>query len=151
MSSRINRMHKLVELADIELDKAAQTLAAIQNQHADASTQLEALTSYAKEYGQVPTNRSVSISPIQLQTRYAFGEKLGQAVVAQTAQVDELVKTVEFARQAWLEKRVRVKALQALLAKLKLGLQIKLDKQEQHMMDELATQGVISRRVESTL
>ena len=151
MSSRINRMHKLVELAEIELDKAAQTLAAIQNQHADALTQLEALTSYAKEYGQVPTNRSVSISPIQLQTRYAFGEKLGQAVVAQTAQVDELVKTVEFARQAWLEKRVRVKALQALLAKLKLGLQIKLDKQEQHMMDELATQGVISRRVESTL
>ena len=151
MSSRVERMQKLVELADIELDKAAQTLAAIQGQHAEALTQLEALTSYAQEYGQVPTNKSVSISPIQLQTRHAFGEKLRQAVEAQTTQVDELVKTVELARQAWLEKRIRVKALQALLDKLKLGVQIKLDKQEQHMMDELATQGVISRRIESTL
>lgn len=151
MSSRINRMQKLVELADIELDKAAQTLTVIQKQHADALAQLEALTSYAKEYGQVPTNQSVSISPIQLQTRHAFGEKLGQAVVAQTTQVDELVKTVEFAHQAWLEKRVRVKALQALLDKLKRGAQIKLNKQEQQLMDELATQGVISRRAESTL
>ncbi len=151
MSSRIDRMQKLVELADIELDKAAQTLAAIQGQHVDALAQLEALTNYAHEYGQVPTNQSVSISPIQLQTRHVFGEKLRQAVVAQTTQVDELVKTVEFARQAWLEKRVRVKALQALLDKLKLGAQIKLDKQEQRMLDELATQGVISRRAESTL
>lgn len=151
MSSRINRMQKLVELADIELDKAAQTLAVIQKQHADALIQLEALTSYAKEYGQVPTNQSVSISPIQLQTRYAFGEKLGQAVVAQTAQVDELIKTVELARQTWLEKRIRVKALQALLDKIKLGVQIKLDKQEQHMMDELATQSVVSKRSKSTL
>lgn len=144
-------MQKLEELAGIELDKAAQTLAVIQGQHTDAVTQLEALNSYAQEYGQVPEHQSLSISPIQLQTRYAFGEKLGQALVAQTKHVDELVKTVEFARQAWLEKRVRVKALQALLDKLKLGVQMKLDKQEQLMLDELATQGVISRRTESTL
>ncbi|MGM0541842.1 MAG: flagellar export protein FliJ [Pseudomonadota bacterium] len=151
MSSRINRMQKLEELAGIELDKAAQTLTVIQGQHTDALAQLEALTSYAQEYGQVPEHQTVSISPIALQTRHAFGEKLGQAVVAQTKHADELVKTVEFARQAWLEKRVRVKALQALLDKLKLGAQIKLNKQEQHLMDELATQGVISRRAEFRL
>ena len=93
-------------------------------------------------------NKSVSTSPIQLQTRHAFGEKLRQAVEAQTVQVAELDKTVEFARQAWLDKRVRVKALQALLDKLKLGLQVRLDKQEQNMLDELAAQGVVSRRDE---
>ena len=151
MSSRVDRMQKLVELAQIELDKAAQTLAAIQGQYANAETQLEALNSYADEYGQVPKNQSVLISPIQLQTRHAFGEKLRQAVVAQTTHVGELLKTVEFAREAWLEKRVRVKALQALLDKLKLGVRTKFDKQEQHMMDELATQSVISKRGESTL
>ncbi|WP_157760459.1 flagellar export protein FliJ [Thiomicrorhabdus arctica] len=151
MSPRMNRMQALVELAETELDKTAQTLAVIRAQHAEALTQLEALTSYAKEYGQVSTNQSTLISPIQLQTRHAFGEKLGQAVVAQTIQVDELVDTVESARQSWLEKRVRVKALQALLDKLKLGAQIKLDKQEQHMMDELAAQSVILRRADSTL
>lgn len=149
MSTRINRMKKLVELAEIELDKAAQTLAAIQGQHDSAFSQLEALSGYAQEYGQVPVNQSVSISPIQLQTRHVFGEKLRQAVVAQTTQVDELVKTVEFARQAWLDNRVKVKALQALLDKLTLNAQAKLDKQEQQMLDELATQAVISKRGKS--
>ncbi len=146
MSSRIDRMSKLVELAGIELDKAAQTLAAIQEQYAKELEQLDSLTNYAQDYGQQPATHSVFISPIQLQTRHAFGEKLRQAIIAQTAQVDELIRTVEFARQAWLEKRVRVKALQALLDKLKQGLQVRLDKQEQLLLDELATQGVISRR-----
>lgn len=142
MSTRIDQMKKLVELAEIDLDKSAKTLAAIQESYAKEVDQLDALTSYAQDYSQQPVERSSSMSPIQLQTRHAFGEKLQQALVAQADQVQETMATVERAREAWLEQRGRVKALQAVLEKLKQNLQIKLGKQEQRLLDEISAQKV---------
>jgi len=146
MSSRINRMQKLVELADMDLDKAAQTLAALQEQYVQESSQLEALTSYIEEYSNQSLNKSILVTPIQLQTRHGFSEKLRQAVEAQKSKVEQMAEIVEKGREDWLEKKVRVQSLLALLDKLKLSHQVKLDKQEQRMLDELAAQSVILRR-----
>lgn len=149
MSSRISRMQKLVELADMELDKAAQTLAALQEQYVQESSQLEALTSYIEEYSNQPLTNSILVTSIQLQTRLGFSEKLRQAVEAQKIKVQQLIEIVEKGREDWLEKKVRVQSLMRLLDKLKRSHQAKLDKQEQRMLDELAAQSVILRRKDS--
>jgi len=147
MSSRIDRMLKLIELADIELDKAAKTMAAIQEQYTQHSTQLESLISYEKEYAGAPANESMSMTLAQLQTRHAFGEKLRQAIIAQSSQVEHLEGSVEMARNSWLEKRKDLNALQRLLDKLKQRLQVKLNRQEQRMLDDLSAQKIIFNKI----
>ncbi len=139
-------MQKLVELADIELDKAAQTLAAVLEQYEQENTQLESLVNYTQEYSNHPFNQSIVITPIQLQTRHCFGDKLHQAIEAQTKQVSRLEEVAEKAREEWQEKKVRKESLLALLTKLKKTHEVELNKREQRMLDELAAQKVIANR-----
>lgn len=146
MLSRIKRMQKLVELAEIELDKASQTLAAVLEQYEQEKAQLESLVSYIKEYSNYSINQSIVITPIQLQTRHCFGDKLHQAIEAQTKQVNRLEEVAEKAREGWQEKKVRKESLLALLTKLKQTHQAELSKREQRMLDELAAQKVIANR-----
>lgn len=139
MASRLQRIKKIIELAEVELDQAAQTFALMQSKLADAQSQLNSLESYQAEYAKKPSSVS-QISPIQLQTHNAFADKLVQAVFAQSNQVTESHKMVELAQQNWIEKRSRVKALEALAKRIQNNDSIKLNKQEQRMMDELASQ-----------
>jgi len=139
-------MQKLVELADIELTKASQTLAALREQYEQENAQLVSLESYIKEYANHPFNQTIVLTPIQLQTRHCFGDKLQQAIEAQTEQVNRLEEVAEKAREEWQEKKVRKESLLALLTKLKRTHQVELNKREQRMLDELAAQKVIANR-----
>ena len=144
MSSRIDRMAKLIELAEIELDKAGKTLAAVQEQYVHEKMQLDSLMAYEKEYAAEPVKKDVTMTLAQLQTRHSFGEKLRQAVVTQSFQVDELENSIERVKDHWLEKRAEVKSLQLLLEKLQRDQQVKLNRQEQRLLDELAAQKMIA-------
>jgi len=146
MLLRIKRMQKLVELADIELNKASQTLGALREQYEKENAQLVSLVSYTKEYANQPFNQAIVLTPIQLQTRYCFGDKLHQAIEAQKEQVNRLEEVAEKAREEWQEKKVRKESLLALLMKLKQTHQVELNKREQRMLDELAAQKVIASR-----
>lgn len=137
-AKRLQRIEKLVELALVEQDKAAQTLAHMQTQLETAEMQLKSLQSYQAEYAQKPM-LAVQISPIQLQTHNAFSDKLSLALQAQIDQVAESQKMAELAEKSWIEKRSRVKALQALVKRIKMNELIEFNKQEQRMLDELAS------------
>jgi len=145
VSNRLQRIQKLIELAEVELDQAAQTYSYMQNKLADAQSQLTSLKEYQDEYAKKPSSVT-HISPIQLQTHNAFADKLIQALVAQKNQVEESEKMLELAQQNWIEKRSRVKALEALFKRIKSNEQVKLNKQEQRMLDELATQKHIQKK-----
>lgn len=145
MSNRLQRIQKLIELAEVELDQAAKTYSYMQNKLTDAQTQLASLEEYQDEYAKKPSSMA-RISPIQLQTHNAFADKLVQALVAQNKQVEESEKMLELAQQNWVEKRSRVKALEALFKRIKSNETAKLNKQEQHMLDELATQKHIQKK-----
>ncbi len=149
MLARIKRMQKLVELADIELNKASQTLGALQEQHEQEKAQLVSLVTYSKEYANHSFNQTIVLTPIQLQTRYCFGDKLHQAIEAQTEQVKRLEEVADKAREEWQEKKVRKESLLALLTKLKQTHQAEMNKREQRMLDELAAQKVIANRVKN--
>ncbi|MDX1352439.1 MAG: flagellar export protein FliJ [Thiomicrorhabdus sp.] len=148
MSNRLQRIKKIIELAEVELDQAAQTYAYMQSKLADAQQQLKSLQSYCEEYAKKPSSVS-HISPIQLQTYNAFSDKLSQALVAQKQQVEESEKMQSLAKESWIEKRSRVKSLEALLKRISSGEQAKLNRQEQIMLDELSAQKYIQNKKES--
>lgn len=146
MQSRIIRMRKLVDLADIELGKAAQTLAALQAECTNSEEQLSSLTGYIAELSEKISAQKKEITSIDLQSQRGFSDKLHQAIEAQTEKVTRLKEVLEKGREEWLEKRMRKESLLALLNKLKQKHQVEQDKREQRMLDELAAQRVIANK-----
>lgn len=143
MVSRANRMQLLVDLAEQEMDRAIQTLKEIQNQRDYVQLQLNDLKAYLEEYVAKISTSGQSFMPIQLQTTHAFVEKLKQAILSQTQQVESLTETVRAAEQQWLEKRVRFNALQKVQQKLSRNEKVALDRIEQKWLDDLAAQNFI--------
>ena len=146
MLSRINRMNKLVELAGIELDKAAQTLAALQKECTESEEQLTSLMHYASAIDEQFSIQKKGVTSIDLLSQRGFCDKLHQAIEAQTEKVTRLKEVVDKGREEWLEKKIRKESLLALFHKLKQKHQLELDKREQRMLDELAAQRVIANR-----
>lgn len=145
MSRRLQRIKKIVELAEMELDKAAQAYAYMQTRLADAKQQLESLHLYSEEYAKKPCSVG-QISPIQLQTHNAFADKLSQAVLAQKKQVEESEKMLVLSKEAWIEKRARLKSLEALYKRISKNEQAVLNRTEQRMLDELSAQKYIQNQ-----
>ncbi|MBF6058377.1 flagellar export protein FliJ [Thiomicrorhabdus heinhorstiae] len=145
MKEEIQRWEKIVELAQQEVDRAAQVFASLQAQWQEAQNQLLSLRNYQQEYQQAtPLNTALQIQ--QLQSKALFMHKVNQAVQAQSQQVDTLNERVQKGREIWVEKRARLKALQTLLDNKRRSWQEKLDKREQKMLDELAAKNAHKRQ-----
>lgn len=140
MTSRIEKMATLVELAKIEEEKATQTYVTLQGQYKHHQQQLETLKDYVSDYDRPADSQQQGVSSVQMLSTQAFVAKLYAAIEAETAKVDSLMHTVERARTAWLEKRTRLQALEKLLVKFRQNRQVRLDKQEQKFLDELSSQ-----------
>lgn len=140
MSSRIQKIQTLVGLAESDEDKAVKTLAELQGQYQLHLQQLEMLHSYVSEYSPCSTSNGASLQPIQVLSTQAFINKLQDAIKAEGQKVDELAQTVERAKDMWLEKRSRLKALQKLLLRLEKDEQARINRAEQRFLDELSSQ-----------
>lgn len=139
MDKRAGRMLKVVEMATVELDKVAQEFQTIQSNYQAESNQLESLKSYQQEYLQrLKSSETTTLQ--QLNRVQVFLEKLNQAVINQNNLVKKLAEQAEIAKQAWVEKKLRKQALEKVYQKLKKDHQVKLDKQEQRMLDDLSSQ-----------
>jgi len=138
VSSRIEKIQTLVELAEIEEDKSLQTFSTIQGQFQDHLQQLETLRSYINEYAH--TDSQTIISSVQMLSTQAFVGKLHHAIVEEEKKTEGFQEVMERAREAWVEKRSRKQGLNKLLFKLKQTEQARLDKQEQRFLDELSGQ-----------
>lgn len=135
--SRIERMSKLVQLAQKELDEASQVFKSLQQQSISQQAQLEQLKTFLNEYIERQTSGEGSTLQ-QLKTTNAFMDKLNKAIGQQKEQLDQTNIAVEEARAFWIEKRSREQALVRLTEKMKSDRLKKLDKLEQKLMDELS-------------
>lgn len=139
MFKRIVRIKKILELAELEMEQAAKTMAYMTDKLAQEQQQMHSLLEYQKDYVKKPA-QSGKINPIQLQTHNAFSDKLVQALAQQKNQLKESEKMLEMAQNAWQEKRIRVKALDALIERMKKQENTRINKQEQRFLDELSSQ-----------
>lgn len=139
MSKRLQRIAKIIEIAEMEMEQAARTMDYMRNQLVNDQGQLISLKDYQADYVKKPAQSGL-INPIQLQTHNVFADKLIQAIVTQENKVVESTEMLEKAEQAWKEKRIRVKALQAMHDRISKHEQTVLNKQEQRLLDELSSQ-----------
>lgn len=135
---RIKRMHKLVELAQADLEDAANIFQSLQNQFHAEQAQQEQLQIYLKEYlAQQTSGKGTSL--YQLKTTNAFMDKLNKAIQQQQVKMDQLEDSIERARAQWVEKKTREQALVKLTEKMEKDYTRQLDKQEQKLVDELSS------------
>lgn len=147
MSSRIEKIETLVELAEAEEKKALETFSLLQTQYQQHLQQLETLQSYIAEYASPDMGTQHTI---QLLSTHAFVGKLHSAIEQESSKTESMQTLMEKGREAWIEKRARLKALQNLLSKMVRNRQIKLDKQEQRLLDELSTQSHVRQHKKSS-
>mgnify|MGYP000689932902 CR=1 FL=1 len=138
MSSRVEKIKTLVDLAEAEETRALETFSTLQGQFQDHLAQLESLRSYVDDYAN--QNLQKTISSVQMLSTQAFVGKLHHAITSEEAKTEGFRSVMERAREAWTDKRSRVQALQKLLFRLKKSKQASLDKQEQSFLDELSSQ-----------
>lgn len=129
----------LVELAQNELDKAQETFVTIRQQLDSSQEQLNSLTEYQANH-LTKFHNEKQVNAAQLQTTQAFVDKVNKAILSQKNQIEHMTHALEKAHEAWIEKRARHQALKTVHLKLKRDESVKLDKQEQKMLDELASQ-----------
>ncbi|MBD3820843.1 MAG: flagellar export protein FliJ [Thiotrichales bacterium] len=137
MLKRLARMKKLVELAQDDLEKASTYLKGIQQQIALHQNQIDSLKSYQADYIQQLTRRE-STTLQQLNTTQAFLDKLNTAIDQQTEEVARLNEAADEAEKSWIEFKTREQALVKLYEKLKKNHDVKMDKAEQKILDDLS-------------
>lgn len=137
-TTKLKRLQMLVDLAQRELEAAQEMLMAVRNQLEANQQQLDALRDYHRGYAEQVSGKG-AVDPVKIKTAYAFMDKVSRAITAQQVQVEETQKAVEMAQQQWAEKRARANAMEKLFTKLQRDHQIQLDRQEQKMLDELAS------------
>jgi flagellar FliJ protein len=129
----------LVDLAEQELDKAQLTLKQLNANRDTTAQQIEELRSYRQDY-MAKLTASGSMLPIQLSTTQAFINRLNQAIEGQQQQLASQQKMCEQAQDQWLEKRVRLQAMEKLYQKIQKQVRYGEDRAEQKMLDDLAAQ-----------
>lgn len=138
-NSKVKRFEMLVELAQDELDKAQETFVAVRQQLESSQEQLDSLQDYHTNHLSKIHNE-IEVTTAQLQTTQAFIDKVNKAILSQKDQITQLTQVLEKAQETWIEKRARHQSLKNIHLKLKRDERVQLDKQEQKMLDELASQ-----------
>jgi flagellar FliJ protein len=137
--SRLTRLKLLVDLAEQELEKAQLTLKQLTANRDITRQQIEDLKNYRQDY-MAKLTASGTMLPIQLNTTQAFINRLNQAIEGQQQQLVSQQEMCEKAQEQWIEKRVRVQAMEKLYQKVAKQIRYIEDRAEQKMMDDLAAQ-----------
>ncbi|PLA73903.1 flagellar export protein FliJ [Hydrogenovibrio sp. SC-1] len=139
MKAKIERFEMLVDLAQNDLDQARENVLILRQQCDSHQMQLDSLKEYQSGYlASVYQNKQVNSA--QIVATQAFIEKVNTAISSQQEQVNQAQQALKDAEAYWIEQKARHQAMTSLLQKLKKDQTIKLAKQEQKTLDELASQ-----------
>lgn len=139
MTSKIKRFEMLVDLAQDDLDKARENMLLLRQQSESHQMQLDSLKEYQSGY-LASVYRDKRVNSAQVLSTQAFMEKVSAAIESQVVQVEQANNAVVNAEAYWIEQRARHQAMTNLLKNLKKDQALKSAKQEQKMLDELASQ-----------
>jgi len=143
----MKQLNTLLKFESDKEQKAAQQLQMAEHDYQDNLQRLQNVSDYRLEYMKRLNQRSLEgIDSSTYRHFHAFVAKLDNAAEQVDIAIKQAKALVEQRRQQWLEQRRKVQAVEHLCAKKQKILQIKADKQEQNMFDEIATQQFIRRR-----
>ena len=143
---KIDRMKTVISLAEQDLEQAGQTLHAIQTQLEQTQFQVDSLTQYLHELSSQNTHSSGTLSASHFQNTHAFIHKVQVALGQEQQKVLQLQEVVERAREDWMEKRAYLKGLQKVQKNLELNQEKRAQRQEQNMLDDLASASMLEKK-----
>jgi len=139
MVKKSDRLQTVVDLAEQELEQAGQTLHAVQNQLEQTQFQINSLKQYLQEIATAPTtiDGTATFQAFHFKNTHVFIHKVQEALLQEQDKEGQLSQAVEKAREAWLEKRARVKGLQKVQQNLVKKEEKQVQRQEQRALDDL--------------
>ncbi|MBD1582232.1 flagellar export protein FliJ [Pseudoalteromonas sp. S16_S37] len=113
----------------------------------DNQQKLSGLNNFRLEYSQqLHLKAKQGLSSSGFTQYHAFIKKIEEAIQQQARTVNTAKQVVEQRKRLWLAQQVKAKAIAKLIEKQQLERQKRLDKAEQKMLDEFATNQFMRRR-----
>lgn len=150
-SVRLKRIQLLIDLAKTDQDKAFEIFGLSQSQLVESQQQLEALKEYLKEYIATMYNPKGSIAVSKLQTSQGFLDKFHIAMQSQKDKIIKFEARSNLTKSAWIESQAKYQAMKNLYNKIQSKENIKANKIEQKLLDDLAAQQFIQRNKQNRL
>ncbi|KKB64206.1 hypothetical protein WM40_06825 [Robbsia andropogonis] len=129
----------LIDLAQQEVDAAAQALGALQRQRDDMFGKRKNLDGYRVEYEQQLAQAARDGMTMGQRRNYqAFLGTLGTAIDQQQTQVEMLDRKIEVARLLWQQKKQKLSSFETLETRARQAQEQRTARYEQRMTDEFA-------------
>jgi len=137
----LGQLHTLHKFESDKERKAAQELQHAEQDYQQNLLRLQSVGEYRLEYMKRLEQRSLSgVDSATYKHFHAFITKLDNAAEQVEIAIQQSKALVEQKRALWLTQRQKVKAVELLLEKRQAMLDLKANKLEQKMFDEIATQ-----------
>ncbi|MBT3308738.1 MAG: flagellar export protein FliJ [Gammaproteobacteria bacterium] len=135
--NRANRLDSVIRIAEDEEKKAFADLGKCREEIQGQEQKLEELVEYREEYYQDVRQPGESAMIQRVQNRFAFLQKLEQAIDGQRKQVSAWGEQEARLQQVWMEKRIRCRALNKATEKRQAQQQREERQREQKQTDSL--------------
>lgn len=138
MTSRVDRLKPVVDIAHQRSETAVAHLAGQRQHLAQAEQQLDTLKTYRQDYSLTPADGT--LTGHQLINRHRFVEHLDQAIVKQGEQIQHQETQTQQAQQQWRAVHAREAALTQVVDRLQQEAVRTDDRRQQNDVDERALQ-----------
>lgn len=134
MSSRATRLQPAVDQAGKRRDEAVLKLAEQQQRFAKAEQQLVELQRYRLDYASTSASGGISVGVLLNQQN--FVERIDQAIVQQTLDIERQRRQLDVARGGWRDAHARERALGSVIDRYRELERKAEDRHEQNQLDE---------------
>lgn len=144
---RSQRLKPIVEFAVQRERQAARSFAGMQHTLMELEQKLDELLRYRREYqNRLHGEESGGVSAATVQCSLAFIEQLDETILQHRRRMDEITAQCRDAREQWLARRVKVKALDQALQRRETEKRRHAEQRAQHELDEHSQQSFFRRR-----
>lgn len=144
---RSQRLKPIAHFAAERERQAAHSFAGMQNTLAELQAKLDELLRYRREYqNRLHSEESGGMQAATTQSYLMFIAQLDEMIVQHRRRIDEIVAQCRDARQQWLARRVKVKALDQAVQRRESEERRHAEQRAQHELDEHNLQDHFRRR-----
>lgn len=137
MTSKAQRMALILDLAEKDVDAAANALAQAKNRVAAEQLKLDDIISYLNDYAQSQAE-GIKLSPEHMIRQRAFISQLNDAQRQQRLAIAEAERAFEHKKTLWQEAHLKQRAMQDLVKRMAEDDAAIASKREDKLMDEWA-------------
>ncbi|WP_054113097.1 flagellar export protein FliJ [Marinagarivorans algicola] len=139
-SDKAKRMSLILELAEKDVDKAAEDFSVVKARLAAERNKLNDILEYLNTYAAENEQLGARLAPEQMIRQRAFTQQLSKAQGQQRQLIATVEREAEHKKALWQKAHLKQRAMQDLVKRMADDAQAMEDKQEEKLLDEWAQQ-----------